>query len=46
MGARRDMMKMEGNYPDEVILQAIQKYEIEVERQRPLDYQIKIRIKR
>ncbi len=26
-------MKMEGNYPDEVILQAIQKYEIEVERQ-------------
>ncbi|MBS6811477.1 MULTISPECIES: hypothetical protein [Bacillota] len=39
------MMKMEGNYPDEVILQAIQKYEIEVERQRPLDYQIKIRNK-
>lgn len=38
-------MKMDGDYPDEMILATIKKYERELEREKPLEYQIKIQNK-
>ena len=38
-------MKMDGDYPDEMILATIKKYEIELEHEKPLEYQIRIQNK-
>lgn len=35
-------MKMDGDYPDEMILSTIRRYERELEREKPLEYQIRI----
>lgn len=35
-------MKMDGDYPDEMILSTIRRYESELEREKPLEYQIRI----
>lgn len=38
-------MKMDGDYPDEMILSAIKKYELALESEKPLEYQIRIQNK-
>ncbi|MBD5494079.1 MAG: hypothetical protein HDR12_06805 [Lachnospiraceae bacterium] len=38
-------MIMNGNYLDEMILETIKKYEMELEREKPLEYQIRIQDK-